>query len=74
MTQDTRFIQVQPLLWRNTYVLCPVIFVLIEDEIDFSLGFYEMYDLSSRGPFSLLIYSGGGGLQVKCLIWYYYNV
>jgi hypothetical protein len=49
-------------------------FVLIEDKIDSSLGFYEMYDMSSRGPLPLLINSGGGGLQVKYLIWYYYNV
>jgi hypothetical protein len=49
-------------------------FVLIEDEIDSSIGFYEMYDLSSRGPIPLLIYSGGGGLQVKYPIWYYYNI
>jgi hypothetical protein len=47
---------------------------LIEDEIDSSLGFYEMYNLSSRGPLPLRLYSGGGGLQVKYLIWYYYNV
>jgi hypothetical protein len=33
-----------------------------------------MYDMSSRGLLSLLIYSRGGGLQVKYLIWYYYNV
>jgi hypothetical protein len=49
-------------------------FVLIEDEIDSSLEFYDMYDLFSTGPFPLLIYSGGGGLQVKYPIWYYYNV
>jgi hypothetical protein len=49
-------------------------FVLIKDEIDSSLGFYEMYDLSSRGGLPLLIYSGGGELQVKYPIWYYYNV
>jgi hypothetical protein len=47
---------------------------MIEDEIDSSLGFYEMYDLSSRRPLPLLIYSGGGELQVKYLILYYYNV
>jgi hypothetical protein len=35
---------------------------------------YVVYDLSSRGPLPLLIYSGGGGLQVKYPIWYYYNV
>jgi hypothetical protein len=49
-------------------------FVLIEDETDSSLGFYEMYDMSSRGPLPLLIYSREGGIQVKYLIWYYYNV
>jgi hypothetical protein len=38
------------------------------------MGFYEMYDLSFRGLLPLLIYSGGGGLQEKYQIWYYYNV
>jgi hypothetical protein len=34
---------------------------------------YVVYDLSSRAPLPLLIYSGGGGLQAEYPIWYYYN-
>jgi hypothetical protein len=35
---------------------------------------YVVYDLSSRGPLPLLIYSEGTRLQVKYSIWYYYNI
>jgi hypothetical protein len=65
--QTQGFIQVRSLWGRNTYVLRQIVLLYLE-------RCNEMYDLSSRGPLPLLIYSGGGGLQVKYLIWYYYNI
>jgi hypothetical protein len=64
--QTQGFIHVRPPGGRNTYVLRQIVLLCME-------MCNEMYDLSSRGPLPLLIYSGGGGLQVKYPIWYYYN-